>query len=274
MLSLLRQRLGAPHTLSKVAATNSCLLSTRRSFLTSVPRYEPTDAAPKKTAAAKKPASKADSKDAAKKPAAKKAAKVETPTRPKLTQEDMPPKHPGTAYIIFYTKYLKGLSEAHKPKSLADVSVLAKDASAMWRSFSEAEKQPFVDDFQRARALYVIEHQAWLKNVPSETLAEINRRKVAQGKRQISGPRPVVEVIRKRPLTNFFRFISEFRQTAEAAEILRTTEHKGHLQISRVAGEKWRAMDEDARAPYTEAAKKEWDAFNLAESANDISTAI
>lgn len=59
----------------------------------------------------------------------------------KVTKEDMPPKGPSTAWIIFYTKYLKGLSDAHKPKSLADTSSLVKDASSMWRSLSEAEKQ-------------------------------------------------------------------------------------------------------------------------------------
>lgn len=44
------------------------------------------------------------------------------------------------------------------------------------------------------------------------------------------------------------RFIGEFRHSAEAAEILRTTERNGNLQISKVAGEKWRAMDADAKA--------------------------
>lgn len=53
----------------------------------------------------------------------------------------MPPKAPHNPYIIFYTKYLHGLSNEHKPKSLADTGSLAKDASSMWQSFTDAEKK-------------------------------------------------------------------------------------------------------------------------------------
>lgn len=60
---------------------------------------------------------------------------------PKLTKADMPPPRSYNAYLIFFTKYIKGLTGEHKPKSLKEISALAKDASSTWKNFTEAEKQ-------------------------------------------------------------------------------------------------------------------------------------
>lgn len=43
------------------------------------------------------------------------------------------------------------------------------------------------------------------------------------------------------------RYIADFRKSAEAEEILKTIQ-RPHVQISKTAGEKWRAMDDDAKA--------------------------
>jgi hypothetical protein len=51
----------------------------------------------------------------------------------------MPPRAPGNAYVKFYAKYLAGLSS--KPKSVAEISSLMKDASALWNNLSDVEKQ-------------------------------------------------------------------------------------------------------------------------------------
>ena len=53
----------------------------------------------------------------------------------------MPPKAPGNAYVIFFTKYIKGLRETHQPKSLDDIQSISKDCSSMWKNFTLAEKQ-------------------------------------------------------------------------------------------------------------------------------------
>ena len=60
---------------------------------------------------------------------------------PKINKADLPPRQSHNAYVIFYTKYLKGLSLENKPKSLQDIVKLSKEASAKWKNFSEAEKQ-------------------------------------------------------------------------------------------------------------------------------------
>lgn len=60
---------------------------------------------------------------------------------PKITKADLPPRMAVNAYVIFYTKYLAGLSAEHKPKGLAGVSQCAKEAAATWKTFTEAEKQ-------------------------------------------------------------------------------------------------------------------------------------
>ncbi|KZP18525.1 hypothetical protein FIBSPDRAFT_1046208 [Athelia psychrophila] len=278
MLSISSQRglsrLGVSLGLSRVTASSS-LLSARRSFVTSDPRCEAaadageTSAAKKPTAkaakkatgkAAAKAGTKTTGKAAAERPAAKKGAKepkVEKPVHLKLTKEDMPPKRPGNSYILFLLKYRQGLLGEHK--EVGNLAAVTRDGASMWNTLTEAEKQPFMDDYHRARALYDIERQAYFDNVPSAVLKEINRRRISRGTKKIRVPQTGTI---KRVASSFVRFLADFRGTAEAAEIRRTAEGRNASPpIMRAAGEKWHSTSEEAKAPYVAEAKKDMDAY-------------
>ncbi|KAB8088356.1 hypothetical protein EE612_012926 [Oryza sativa] len=54
----------------------------------------------------------------------------------------------------------------------------------------------------------------------------------------------------KRPPSAFFVFMSEFRQEYQAAH----PDNKSVAAVSKAAGEKWRAMSEQEKAPYVDKA--------------------
>ncbi|PSR76396.1 hypothetical protein PHLCEN_2v8492 [Hermanssonia centrifuga] len=182
----------APLFASKVAT---------RTFLTTPRIAYPTNTTSEKAAAspaAKKPAAKkpAAKKPVAKKPAAKKqsAAKSE---RVVLSEEDMPPKQPMTAYFIFLDKFRAG----KPPSSLETAREAAREAAAAWHALSDQERKPFIDEYDALWAEYRKRRQTYLDTVSPATLAEVNRRRMKTGKR-------LVIVRRKkqssRPLSAFF----------------------------------------------------------------------
>ena len=139
----------------------------------------------------------------------------------------MPPRRPPNAYIIFFSRYIKGLSEENKPTSNGMIH-LTKEASSKWKTFSEVEKQvsglpltfpssyqmgardfmvcyvtqPFRDEFEAAKAAYGIQKQAYYDAVPLETMKEINRRRKVSGKPKIREFRKRED---RRPVSSFFR---------------------------------------------------------------------
>lgn len=140
----------------------------------------------------------------------------------------MPPPRSYNAYLIFFTKYIKGLTGEHKPKSLKEISALAKDASSTWKNFTEAEKQvcflclrllsprfanyllfvqPFKDEAVVARAKYVIERENYFAKVSQSTLNEINKRRKTKGKHLVRVHKPAAD---KRPASAFLVYVLNF----------------------------------------------------------------
>lgn len=308
MFSLLTQRIASRLgplpavrgiTRARITITPTVLsLQTRRTFLTGTPRISfPTAATTTKkaenltagkTAAGikktglKKPATKSKSKPkpkpkvkpkrklaAKKKPAAKsklKKPKKAQPTRIKLTKEDMPPRAPSNAYVIFYTKYIRGLPEHSKPKTIADISKCAKEASALWKTLSEADKQPFKDEQVAAREAHEIKRQAYFDTVPNAIFSEINRRRKNRGKKLIH---KLVRPENRKPLSNFFRYMVEFRASPDAQAIAakETDVRTRHANISRAAALQWKAMSDAEKAPYKKAASSELAAWRAKKDA-------
>ncbi|THH01019.1 hypothetical protein EW026_g1596 [Hermanssonia centrifuga] len=222
-----------------------------RTFLTTPRIAYPTNTTSEKAAAspaAKKPAAK---KPVAKKPAAKKqsAAKSE---RVVLSEEDMPPKQPLTAYFIFLDKFRAG----KLPSSLETAREATREAAAAWHALSDQERKvnrplPFIDEYDALWAEYRKRRQTYLDTVSPATLAEVNRRRMKAGKR-------LVIVRRKkqssRPLSAFFAFLRDFR-----ADFNPSYSGTGTVQVesARAAGAKWRALSDAERAPYMERAAEE-----------------
>ncbi|KAF7984954.1 hypothetical protein HWV62_9889 [Athelia sp. TMB] len=237
-------RLGASYTFSLArthVGAHSSFISARRSFLTSIPHPEPAAAGtPKKASADKETAvKKVETEDETsvkpkRKVAAKKSAAKTVAKKPKVEKPT----------------YLKLTKEDMPPKGPGNA-------------------YPFVDDFERARALYQIERQAYFDKVPSATLKEINRRRVKRGLPKIRRPQNDVKDAPAKPLSSFFLFAADFRKSEEAAEIRRTSPPglPTSSSIARAAGVRWKEMDEAAKAPYLAATKKEREAYNATKEA-------
>jgi hypothetical protein len=276
-------------TRARVATTPSVLSSqTRRTFLTGTPHlsFAPAAAAAKKTTTAKKSTTKKTAvgakktgakkatatKSKAKKAAPKKSAatkksvakkkKPAKPTHPKLTKADLPPRRPVGPYVLFFMKYLQGLT--NKPHGTDELMGASKEASQIWKSLSEAEKQPFHDEAIAARAAYTIRRQTYFETVPASTLSEINRRRKVKGQSRLHR---TIKPENRRPLPSFFRFIADFRTSPDAQAILNDKQHGGNTHLSKVAGKKWMEMSDAEKAPYLEGTRKDTAAWLARKSA-------
>jgi len=233
-----------------------------RSFVSSAQLYYP---------AAKKPATKPKAKTttAAKKKPVKKAApkkkkktiavKPKKPKKKAVTRKPKPnPAHsrerkqelglkrPISPYLIFATKYF---SASTKPKaSLQDGQTIAKESARVWKSFSETEKQPFVNEFNTARAEFVKKRMAWgekvLKN--RSTFLAINRDRAKMKKQRIHLPKEL-----RRPVTGYARFLMEVSPTLTGS----------FGEKSKEVGARWKALSEKEKEMYHVAARKELEAW-------------
>jgi len=140
----------------------------------------------------------------------------------------------------------------------------------IWKSMTDAEKQPFVDD---SRVLQEEANKKILDYFANADPAKILlwRRAVTntRGYKALAGEPDEVKRLRKesgnvRPPSSYFRFLSHFRTTPEGlaiAEEGRGTGKNWALDLARVGAQAWKALSEEEKRPYKEAAheaQQEW----------------
>ncbi|KIM80125.1 hypothetical protein PILCRDRAFT_822639 [Piloderma croceum F 1598] len=284
MLTLLTQRisyrLGTSSAVRGVArasvtTTPIALPSlTRRTFLTGTPRLSFAGTA----AAATKPSAKrttagAGAKTGTKKAAASKAKEskpnkkvvkepvvqeAKKPAHLKLTKADMPPTHPPNAWVLFFTKYIKGVTQPIV--GIRGIPNLLKEAAALWNNMSDVEKQPYKDEVATLKAAFEIKRQSYFDSVPAGTLTEINRRRKDKGLPMVH---KLVREEDRRPQTSFLRYLEDFRTTPDGQALFASSKGaRSWITSSAVtAGQQWKAMTEAQKAPYVEAAHKDFAAW-------------
>ena len=146
------------------------------------------------------------------------------------------PKRARTAFNFFLDDFRNEYKKDH-PEAKGVVGV-TKAGSERWKQMTPEAKQPFEDQAATARDVYTKAKEQYEARGGS-----------ARFKLQKGPPRPP---------TAYFMFLSAFRQEYK----LRNPEVKGIKDMSREAGEKWRGMDQDAKRPFEDKAKRAKDEYN------------
>merc|ERR1712010_406626 len=121
---------------------------------------------------------------------------------------------------------------------MGGVVQVTKAGSERWKQMTPETKQPFEDQAAAAREIY------------TKAKADYEAKGGAARFKLQKGP--------PRPPTAYFMFLSAFRQEYK----LRNPEVKGIKDMAREAGEKCRGMDQDAKRPFEEKAKRAKDEYN------------
>jgi len=146
------------------------------------------------------------------------------------------PKRARTAFNFFLDNF-RDEYKKENPETKGVVQV-TKAGSERWKQMTPETKQPFEDQAAAAREIY------------TKAKADYEAKGGAARFKLQKGP--------PRPPTAYFMFLSAFRQEYK----LRNPEVKGIKDMSREAGEKWRGMDQDAKRPFEEKAKRAKDEYN------------
>lgn len=192
----------------------------------------------KHTVAAKKAKSpKADTKKAAKKNVPeKKAKKPEVKKSKKEESKDVKaPKRSWPAFFFFQNEKRLVLKKENPEMSQKE---LVSKLGEMWRSLSEAQKKPYIDQERKDKARYMKEKEefkATNKNIPAPTKKD----KKGKAKAATKGP--------KRAWPPFFFFQEQRRE-----DLKKENPNLNHKEIVSKLGEEWRGFTEEEKQPFVD----------------------
>ena len=157
---------------------------------------------------------------------------------PIIRAADRPPKSPGSPWLLFWRKFTSGVTI----KSLEDTAQHIREASAIWKNMTDAEKKPFQDEYAAALTEYTKARDEWSVRVDQNIINELNRRKLARNPkgRPIKRNRPE---FRGRPLPGYVRWmLDEFRP-----QYLQDHPEAKAPEIGKAAGAECRRMSDSQR---------------------------
>ncbi|KAI0916548.1 hypothetical protein AcW1_010112 [Taiwanofungus camphoratus] len=280
MLSIIAQRVGLRNPALHLAKLRPLPLSTRpqnglltRTFLTTAylafadaqtSAKRATTGAKRGTASSKKVAAKAKrvakspatktAKKPAKKPTEKTVARKPALAKMKISKEDLPPKRPASAWILYHQEYIKSRG---RPKSPDELQSLAKEASVGWKALSDQEKQKYRDESESRLSAYHSSLEEYVKKVDPSIFKAINIQRKAKGQRRINTPAAVTSKIPKRPLSPYIQFTLEYRRNMTATPPSDLHGLDLGRWYSKQCGQQWKSMTEEQKKPYYEKYSKE-----------------
>lgn len=174
------------------------------------------------------------------------STKAKAKQRIAIKSEDRPPKNPGSHYTVWMSDWIR---TQPKVDSLPAAQNLVREGAQAWHNVSEDDKQKYREKFEDIKAEYLQRVQKWRETIKPAVLREMNRRRAEKGLSRIRG-RPT-----GRPAPSFFRYFQEVRQ-----DFLRTQETNNEYlkALGNKAASQWRAMSEDEKAKYRDAANAEF----------------
>ncbi|THU53534.1 hypothetical protein C4D60_Mb10t15410 [Musa balbisiana] len=175
-------------------------------------------------------------------------------------------KKPCPAYIAWCKDQW---NEVKKANPDADFKETSNVLGAKWKALSAEEKKPYEDKYQREKEAYLqvmrqekreidamkLLEEEQLQKTAMELLQQylqFKREAHKDGKRTRKEKDPLKP---KHPMSAFFLFSKERREA-----LLR--ENKNVLEISKIAGEEWKNMTGEQKAPYEEIAKRQKESYN------------
>ncbi|CAL9190920.1 high mobility group B protein 13-like [Musa acuminata AAA Group] len=175
-------------------------------------------------------------------------------------------KKPCPAYISWCKDQW---NEAKKENPDADFKEISNVLGARWKALSAQEKKPYEDKYQQEKEAYLqVVKQEKRENEAMKLLEGEQLQKTAmelleqylqfkqEADKEGNKPRKEKDPLKpKQPMSAFFLFSKERREAL-------LQENKNVLEISKIAGEEWKNMTGEQKAPYEEVAKKQKEDYN------------
>ncbi|OVA01925.1 High mobility group box domain [Macleaya cordata] len=171
-------------------------------------------------------------------------------------------KKPSPAYVLWLKDQW---IEVKKENPAAEFKEISNRLGAKWKTLSEEDKKPYEEKYQADKEAYLqIVGKEKRENEAMKLLEEEQKQKTAMelleqylqfkqegGVKENKKKKKEQDPLKpKKPLSAFFLFSKEIRAGLLA-------ENKNILEISKIAGEEWKNMNEKQRGPYEEIAKKQ-----------------
>jgi hypothetical protein len=162
----------------------------------------------------------------------------------------VPPKSPASAYSLFVKDWFPSNKSAYTtPDGKVSVQSMASAMGSAWSSLTQAAKDEYNAKAKDLKKAFDLEYRKWYDDLTPETIKAIEKE---SGKKvHLPGGK---KAYRKeldsrpgnpgRPVTAFFEYLSEFRESKEAKSL---TGKDGITLIAKKAGEKWKAMSHEEK---------------------------
>jgi len=175
---------------------------------------------------------------AKKKTIKKKAIKKPSTTQPALTKDQLPPKRPLQAFVLFSLEFKERSSLSEN--SFIEKSKLAGEA---WRALSDAEKEPYHERYKAQCATYQQAKEQYLQNTPPDILRRVRAKHKERYERRLKR-----DPSRARHGSAFsYYFTNWYRIEGKAI-------HGGKITLAmKDAASRWRNMSEEEKRPYANA---------------------
>ena len=173
--------------------------------------------------------------------AKKKKKKVKDPDAPKL---------PTSAYVLFCADARPRLLE--EQPDLATTEVM-KALGVKWKEADDEARKPYVAANAEAKQKYVEEKAAYTAKLIAEGRMPAPKARAAPKSKMEKDPNAP-----KKPIGSFFMFVGEMREKIKADY----PEIQKHTEVSKKAGELWKALEPEAKKVYEDKAaalKAEYD---------------
>lgn len=157
-------------------------------------------------------------------------------------------KHPGSPYTYFLQKSFPQVKSSNPNSKTADIF---KTIAAQWKTLGEAEKQPYVQEFNVQKAAYD-KVKANLSESQKQELSKERNQKIKAKKNRAAKQAKEENGYPKRPLTSYIKFSNEFRKSRPAIKNLPEAQ-----QLVKEIAEAWKALPVEKKAEYQQQAAKE-----------------
>jgi len=154
------------------------------------------------------------------------------------------PKRPMSGYFMWMASGVRDkLLSENKGKKVTEV---LKGCGDRWRKMPEKEKKIWQDKSQREKKVWNKKMKAYMK---TSSFKQFQKRKQKAAMMKVkNAKKPKDNNKPKRPLTGFFRFVSNFRK--DHSEMKAT-------EVTKAAGAEWKVLSKREKKKYLDAAARE-----------------
>ncbi|KAF9202137.1 exp1-like protein [Haplosporangium sp. Z 27] len=189
--------------------------------------------------------------------------KTPKPQKPQKPKKIAMPKRPGTSWNMFFREHMEKVKESGKK---VVPTVEGAIAAERWKNLSAEEKQAYQDRYRANFDNYKQETKDRLQELtPAEYKQENLRRQALRESGKKGLPALKDPNAPKRPLSNFFLYAKELRESGKYADMSMKDQSKAFADA-------WKALPEEEKAKYTEQNKIAMEAYKIEKAAYDAQT--